>query len=86
MPEAFTAFNFFKNHVEKESGSCIHNLHTDLGGEFISQEFEEFCNEHGIRHQLRVAYSSQQNLREEESNHHEHDSKQTTTKNMPMRF
>jgi hypothetical protein len=59
--EAFTAFKLFKNHVEKEIGLCIYNLRTDRGGEFISQEFADFCNEHGIRRQLTAAYSPQQN-------------------------
>jgi transposase InsO family protein len=59
--EAFTAFKLFKNHVEKEVGSCIHSLRTDRGGEFMSQEFMEFCNEHGIRRQLTAVYSPQQN-------------------------
>jgi hypothetical protein len=59
--EAFTAFKLFKNHVEKETGLCIYSLRTDRGGEFLSQEFANFCNEHNIRRQLTVAYSPQQN-------------------------
>jgi transposase InsO family protein len=59
--EAFTVFKMFKNHVEKETGLCIHSLRTDRGGEFLSQEFAVFCDEHGIRRQLTAAYSPQQN-------------------------
>ena len=53
--EAFTTFKLFKNHVEKETDLCIHSLRTDRGSEFISQEFTDFCNEHGIRCQLTTA-------------------------------
>ena len=66
--EAFTVFKLFKNHVEKETGLCIHSLRTDRGGEFISKEFADFCNEHGIRHQLTAAYSPQQNSVSERKN------------------
>jgi transposase InsO family protein len=66
--EAFTAFKLFKNHVEKETGLCIYSLRTDRGGEFLSQEFANFCNEHNIRRQLIVAYSPQQNRVSERKN------------------
>nr|CAD1827412.1 unnamed protein product [Ananas comosus var. bracteatus] len=47
--------------VEKESGYQIKTLRTDRGGEFISNEFEAFCEAHGIFRQLTTSYTPQQN-------------------------
>ena len=47
--EAFYTFKRFKNLVEKETGVYLSRLRTDRGGEFMSNEFSNFCNEHGIR-------------------------------------
>ena len=43
--------------VEKEVGVSIGCLRTDRGGEFTSNEFGEFCKNHGIRRQLTAAYT-----------------------------
>ena len=54
-------FKQFKNYVEKEVGGLIKCLRSDRGGEFTSSEFNEFCMENGIKRQLTVAYTPQQN-------------------------
>nr|KYP44586.1 Retrovirus-related Pol polyprotein from transposon TNT 1-94 [Cajanus cajan] len=36
-------------------------LRTDRGGEYLSKEFVEFCNEQGIQRQLTASYTPQQN-------------------------
>lgn len=36
-------------------------LRSDNGGEYLSNEFKTFLNEHGIKHELTVAYTPQQN-------------------------
>jgi transposase InsO family protein len=59
--EAFTTFKIFKATVEKEIGAFITCLRTDRGGEFNSNEFGELCKSQGIRRQLTVAYTPQQN-------------------------
>lgn len=59
--EAFAMFKNFKAYVEKESGAYITSLRTDRGGEFNSNEFEEFCKVQGISRQLTAAYTPQQN-------------------------
>ncbi|KAH9735190.1 hypothetical protein KPL71_017659 [Citrus sinensis] len=51
----------FKALVEREADSQIKILRTDRGGEFNSQEFGSFCENHGIRRQLTAAYTPQQN-------------------------
>ena len=59
--EAFTAFKSFKAQVENEAGRAIKTLRTDRGGEHMSQEFANFCDEHRIQRQLTTAYTPQQN-------------------------
>lgn len=59
--EAFATFKSFKALVENEAGRAIKVLRTDRGGEFNSQEFSNFCEMNGIRRQLIVAYTPQQN-------------------------
>lgn len=59
--EAFTMFKCYKNLVEKETGSYICCLRTDRGGEFTSNEFNEYCKANGIKRQLTTAYTPQQN-------------------------
>ena len=59
--EAFENFRKFKALVEKQSESCIKTLHTDRGGEFLSNEFTLFCEENGIRRELTSPYTQEQN-------------------------
>jgi len=59
--EAFNMFKCFKKLIEKETGMFIKCLRTDRGGEFNSEEFNEFCKQHGIQRQLTAAYTPQQN-------------------------
>jgi len=66
--EAFAVFKNFKAHVEKETNSFIKALRTDRGGEFTSQEFNNFCEVNGIRRQLTTAYTPQQNRVAERKN------------------
>ncbi|RVW24539.1 Retrovirus-related Pol polyprotein from transposon TNT 1-94 [Vitis vinifera] len=53
--------NVFKKMVETQSGQNVKVLRTDNGGEYISKEFNVFCQEAGIVHQLTAPYSPQQN-------------------------
>jgi len=46
--EALAMFKKFKARVEKEVGTDISCLRIDRGGEFLSNEFEEFCYSEGI--------------------------------------
>ncbi|KAL0433268.1 UNVERIFIED_CONTAM: Retrovirus-related Pol polyprotein from transposon TNT 1-94 [Sesamum latifolium] len=59
--ETFLAFKSFKAKVEREAGMPIKILRSDRGGEYNSQEFEIFCEEHGIKRQRTAAYTPQQN-------------------------
>lgn len=59
--EAFNMFKCFKKLVENETGFPIKCLRTDRGREFNSEDFNEFCKQHGIKRQLTAAYTPQQN-------------------------
>ena len=55
--EAFSMFRNFKCMVETQSDQKIMVLRTDNGGEYTLNEFNAFCQEAGIVHQLIVPYS-----------------------------
>lgn len=59
--ESFTHFKAFKNMIEMESSMKIKCLRTDRGGEFISNVFNDFCVDAGIKRNLTTAYTPQQN-------------------------
>lgn len=59
--ETLQSFKCFKTMVEKEAEISIKCLRTDKGGEFNSNEFNEFCKENGIKRQLTTAFTPQQN-------------------------
>ncbi|KAG7554412.1 Integrase catalytic core [Arabidopsis suecica] len=59
--ESFNKFKKFKALVEQETGERIQTLRTDRGGEFLSQEFNSFCEDSGIKRQLTAPYTPQQN-------------------------
>lgn len=54
-------FKRYKPKVEKEFGEVIKCLRTNRCGEFKFIEFNEFCSSEGIKTQLTVAYTLQQN-------------------------
>ncbi|KAG7594051.1 Integrase catalytic core [Arabidopsis thaliana x Arabidopsis arenosa] len=59
--DASCKFKVFKNMVEKETEEKILTFRTDRGGEFVSAEFNSFCEEFGIKRHLTAPYSPQQN-------------------------
>ncbi|KAI3800975.1 hypothetical protein L1987_29075 [Smallanthus sonchifolius] len=59
--QAFGVFKLFKAKVEKQYNHQIKALRSDRGGEFVSQEFNKFCDSEGINRLLTVPYSPQQN-------------------------
>ena len=58
--EAAAAFKQFKAHAENQTQQRIGALRDDKGGEYMSKELEDFCNEHGIERQHTVRNRPQQ--------------------------
>ena len=54
-------FKKFHTMVEKQKGKSLECLHTDNGGEYTSNEFENYCSEYGIRHEKTVPGTPQHN-------------------------
>ena len=57
--EAFEKFKIFKAMVENETHVKIKCLRSDNGGDLTSNEFNEFCETHGIKRQFSVANTPQ---------------------------
>jgi len=59
--EAFEKFKAFKVLVENESYRKIKCLKSYWGGQFTSNDFFEFCEQHGIKRQFSTVRTPQQN-------------------------
>jgi transposase InsO family protein len=59
--EVAGVFVKFKNMVETQSGCKIQFLRSDNGKEYTSTQFNLFCDDAGIVHQLTTPYTPQQN-------------------------
>jgi hypothetical protein len=59
--DVLVVFKTFKAQVELESEKKIKCLRTDNGGEYTSDEFDNFCQHEGIKRQFTTAYTPQQN-------------------------
>ena len=57
----FEKFKEFEAIATNESEQCIGTLRTDNGGEYVSKEFEAYLKSKGIKHQLTIAYTPEQN-------------------------
>ena len=75
--DTFSCFKIFRAQAEKHTGAALKSLNvtkrsaksaeelkilrTDNGGEYVSNEFKSYLQEHDIRNQLTVSYTPQQN-------------------------
>jgi hypothetical protein len=59
--EAFEKFNAFKSLVENQTDLKVKCLILDKGGEFTSYEFDELCENHGIKRHFSAARTPKQN-------------------------
>ena len=59
--QVFATFKSFKKMIELQSGNKIKTLRTDNGGEYVNRAFDDFLEDCGIRRQLTVPYTPQQN-------------------------
>jgi len=66
--EVFDAFKTFKALVENECDKKIKVLRTDNGGEYISNDMKTYLRNLGIRHQLTIPHTPEQNGLAERTN------------------
>lgn len=59
--DVLAIFKKFKLMCEKQSGRYIKILRTGGGGEYTSHEFQKFCDEAGIIHEVTAPYTPQHN-------------------------
>eukprot|EP00171_Calliarthron_tuberculosum_P000045 IDg45t1 len=59
--ETIEYFKKFPKQAEAHTGRRLKVLRTDNSGEYLSNDFRAYLVNHGIKHQLTVAYTSQQN-------------------------
>ena len=55
--EALNSIKCFKTMVEKEAELFVKCLRIDRGGEFNSNEFNDFCKQGGIKRQLTTTFT-----------------------------
>nr|GEX75756.1 hypothetical protein [Tanacetum cinerariifolium] len=67
--KVFETFKVFKNKVENQLRKTIKALRSDRGGEYISQEFQDYLKACGIVQQLTSPYTPQHNGVSERKNH-----------------
>ena len=59
--EAFEKFKTFKALTETQTGKRLKAVTSDRGGDFISSDFKEFCDKHGIKREYTIQRTPQQN-------------------------
>jgi transposase InsO family protein len=59
--EAFEKFKIFKALTENQTGKRLKAVRSDRGGEFMSSDFKEFCDKHGIKREYTIPRTPQQN-------------------------
>jgi hypothetical protein len=59
--EALNYFKIYKAEVENQLESKIKRVRSDSGGEYLSNDFGEYCAEHGIIHEIIAPYLPQSN-------------------------
>ena len=59
--KSFEKFKWYLERLEKEIGKRLKFLRSDRGGEFISNEFNNFCIERGIKRQVSAPGTSEKN-------------------------
>ena len=59
--KVFQYFKRFHAMVEREIGKPLKCHHSDNGGEYTSNEFKNYCFEHGIKHEKTVPSTPQHN-------------------------
>lgn len=66
--DVLEVFKKFKVMVEKQCGESVKVIRTDGGGEYVSGEFNKFCENEGLIHEVTPPYTPQHNGTAERKN------------------
>jgi transposase InsO family protein len=67
--EALNCFKTYKPKVENQLEKKINRFRSDRGGEYLSNEFDLFCAEHGVIHEMTSLFPPQLNGVAKRKNH-----------------
>jgi FtsZ-interacting cell division protein YlmF len=59
--EAFEKFKIFKALTKNQTGKRLKAVRSYIGGEFMSSDFKEFCDKHGIKREYTIPRTPKQN-------------------------
>jgi transposase InsO family protein len=59
--EAFEKFKIFKDLTENQTCKRLKEVRSDRGGEFMSSDFKEFYDKHGIKRECSIPGTPQKN-------------------------
>jgi transposase InsO family protein len=59
--EAFEKFKIFKALTETQTGKRLKAVRLDRRGEFMSSDFKQLCDKHGIKREYTIPITPQQN-------------------------
>ncbi|XP_059640894.1 retrovirus-related Pol polyprotein from transposon TNT 1-94 isoform X1 [Cornus florida] len=68
--DVFLLFTQFLQMIKTQYNTVVHNIRSDNGGEYVSNEFRSELNKKGILHQLTCPYTPEQNGVAERKNRH----------------
>ena len=67
--QVFSKFKLYEAMMHRQWNVCIKTLFSDRGGEYTSKEFEDYLSRKGIKHQLTVHDTPEQNGVAKQLNH-----------------
>ena len=59
--QVFSKFKLYEAMMHWQQNVCIKTLFSDQGGKYISKEFEDYLSRKGIKHQLTMHNTPEQN-------------------------
>lgn len=82
--EAFAKFKKLRSIIEQQTRDKIQVFRTDVGGEFVSNEFNTYCENSGLKRHLTAPYTPQQNYVVERRNRTLQEMTRSKIKHMDM--
>jgi transposase InsO family protein len=86
--DVFDTFKKWKALIENEIGKMLKCFRSDNGGEYCSKDFDDYCSYHGIRREMTVPRTPQENGVSERMNRKimEHEKNMRLHVGLPLQF